>query len=123
MNAFKEDVPIFLQLRQQIEEQILARALKEEDQLKSLRVLAAEYRINPITAGNAITALVSEGVLYQKRGIGIFVAPGARDMIIRSRKGSFIRENLEPTIRLAKSYDIAKDEIIAKTNSIYGEEQ
>jgi hypothetical protein len=44
-------------------------------------------------------------------------------MIIRSRKGSFIRENLEPTIRLAKSYDIAKDEIIAKTNSIYGEEQ
>ena len=56
MNAFKEDMPIYLQLRQQIEEQILARALKEEDQVKSLRVLATEYRINPITAGNAITA-------------------------------------------------------------------
>ena len=123
MNAFKEDVPIYLQLRQQIEEQILARALKEEDQVKSLRVLATEYRINPITAGNAITALVSEGILYQKRGIGIFVAPGARETIIRSRKGSFVRESLEPTLRLAKSYDIAREEIIAKTNSIYGEEQ
>ncbi|HOH60853.1 MAG: GntR family transcriptional regulator [Candidatus Cloacimonetes bacterium] len=123
MNAFKEDMPIYLQLRQQIEEQILARALKEEDQVKSLRVLATEYRINPITAGNAITALVSEGILYQKRGIGIFVAPGARETIIRSRKGSFVRESLEPTLRLAKSYDIAREEIIAKTNSIYGEEQ
>ena len=116
-------MPIYLQLRQQIEEQILARALKEEDQVKSLRVLATEYRINPITAGNAITALVSEGILYQKRGIGIFVAPGARETIIRSRKGSFVRESLEPTLRLAKSYDIAREEIIAKTNSIYGEEQ
>ncbi|MCD8480956.1 MAG: GntR family transcriptional regulator [Candidatus Cloacimonetes bacterium] len=123
MNAFKDDVPIYLQLRQQIEEQILARALKEEDQVKSLRVLAAEYRINPITAGNAITALVSEGVLYQKRGIGIFVSQGARERIIQSRRGSFIRETLEPNLRLAKSYEIPKEEIIAKTKSIYGEDQ
>ena len=89
MNTFKDDVPIYLQLRQQIEEQILARALKEDEQLKSLRVLAAEYRINPLTAGKAITALVEEGVLYQKRGIGVFVAPEAREMIIKSRKDSF----------------------------------
>ncbi|HPF09390.1 MAG: GntR family transcriptional regulator [Candidatus Cloacimonetes bacterium] len=123
MNAFKNDVPIYLQLRQQIEEQILARALKEEDQVKSLRVLAAEYRINPITAGNALNTLVNEGVLYQKRGIGIFVSQGAREKIINSRKSSFIVETLEPSIRLAKSYDIPKEEIIAKTNSIYGEEQ
>lgn len=123
MNAFKDDIPIYLQLRQQIEEQILARALKEEDQVKSFRVLAAEYRINPITAGNAITALVDEGVLYQKRGIGIFVANGARERIIDRRKGSFIRETLEPSLRLAKSYEIPKEEIMATTNSIYGEKQ
>ncbi|MDD3103513.1 MAG: GntR family transcriptional regulator [Candidatus Cloacimonetes bacterium] len=120
MNAFTDDIPIYLQLRQQIEEQILARALKQEEQLKSLRVMAAEYRINPLTAGKAITALVDEGVLYQKRGIGIFVAPGAREKIIESRRGSFIKQTLEPALRLARSYDIPKAEIIAKTDSIYG---
>ena len=74
MKAFKDDIPIYLQLRQQIEEQILVRALKEDDRLKSLREMAAEYRINPITAGNAVNALVDEGILYHKRGIGIFVS-------------------------------------------------
>ncbi len=123
MNTFKDDVPIYLQLRQQIEEQILARALKEEQQLKSLRVMAAEYRINPLTAGKAITTLVDEGVLYQKRGIGVFVAPKAREMIIKSRRDSFILETLEPALRLAKSYDIPKEEIIDKTNDIYGGSQ
>lgn len=123
MNTFKDDMPIYLQLRQQIEEQILARALKEEEQLKSLRVLAAEYRINPLTAGKAITALVDEGLLYQKRGIGVFVAPKAREMIIKSRKDGFITETLEPALRLAKSYDIPQEEIINKTKSIYGGSQ
>lgn len=120
MKVFKDDMPIYLQLRQQIEEQILVRALKEEEQLKSLRVLAAEYRINPITASNAITALVDEGVLYQKRGIGVFVARQARELIIKRRRDSFISETLEPALRLAKSYDISKEEIITKTHNIYG---
>lgn len=116
-------MPIYLQLRQQIEEQILARVLKEEDQVKSLRILAAEYRINPLTAGKAITTLVDEGILYQKRGIGIFVAPKARELIIKSRKDSFIKDTLEPALRLARSYDIPKEEIIIKTNDIYGGSQ
>jgi len=123
MKAFKDDIPIYLQLRQQIEEQILARALKEEDRLNSLREMAAEYRINPITAGNAVNALVEEGILYHKRGIGIFVSPGAREMIIRSRKSSFVQESLVPTIKLAKGYEISREEIINKVKKVYGEEQ
>ncbi|MDD2507399.1 MAG: GntR family transcriptional regulator [Synergistaceae bacterium] len=123
MKAFKDDIPIYLQLRQQIEEQILARALIEEDRLKSLREMAAEYRINPITAGNAVNALVEEGILYHKRGIGIFVSPGARAKIIASRKNSFIQESLEPSLRLAKNYEIPKEEVISKVHSVYGEEK
>lgn len=123
MRVFKEDIPIYLQLRQQIEEQILARALNEEDRLKSLREMAAEYRINPITAGNAVNLLVDEGILYHKRGIGIFVSPGAREMIISNRRSSFIQESLEPSLRLAKSYEIPKEEVINKVKSVYGEEQ
>jgi DNA-binding transcriptional regulator YhcF (GntR family) len=123
MKAFKDDIPIYLQLRQQIEEQILVRALKEDDRLKSLREMAAEYRINPITAGNAVNALVDEGILYHKRGIGIFVSPGARESIIASRKSSFVQESLVPTIRLAKGYEISREEIISKVKKVYGEEQ
>ncbi|HCX60630.1 MAG: GntR family transcriptional regulator [Candidatus Cloacimonadales bacterium] len=123
MKTFKDDIPIYLQLRQQIEEQILARALNEEDRLKSLREMSAEYRINPITAGNAVNALVDEGILYHRRGIGIFVSPGAREMIIAKRRNSFIKDSLEPSIRLAKSYEIPRDDLINKVKSVYGEEQ
>jgi DNA-binding transcriptional regulator YhcF (GntR family) len=123
MNAFKDDIPIYLQLRRQIEEQILARALKEEDRLKSLREMAAEYRINPITAGNAVNALVDEGILYLKRGIGIFVSPGAREMIITIRKSSFVQESLVPALKLAKGYEISREEVINKVKKVYGEEQ
>ncbi|MDI3504010.1 MAG: hypothetical protein PWP64_946 [Candidatus Cloacimonadota bacterium] len=123
MKVFKDDTPIYLQLKQQIEEQILAKVLREEDRVKSLRELAAEYRINPITAGNAISILVDEGILYPKRGVGVFVAAGARDKIIKMRRDTFEQETLEPSLRLAKSYEIPKAQIISKVNSIYGEEK
>jgi DNA-binding transcriptional regulator YhcF (GntR family) len=123
MKVFNDDMPIYLQLRKHIEEQILARAVIEEEKLKSFRELAAEYRINPITVGNAINALVDEGILYNKRGIGVFVASGAREKIISSRRSSFVSETLEPSLRLAKSYEIPKREILKTINDIYGEEK
>lgn len=122
MTIFKDDIPIYLQLRQKIEEQILAETLKEGDKLKSLRLLAAEYRINPITAGNAVNSLVDEGVLFQKRGIGVFVSHGARQLIIRHRYDDFVRDTLEPAFKLAKSYEMSKEEIIEMLNEIYGED-
>jgi DNA-binding transcriptional regulator YhcF (GntR family) len=123
MKVFNDDMPIYLQLRKHIEEQILARAIKEEDKLKSFRELAAEYSINPITVGNAINALVEEGILSNKRGIGVFVASGAREKIISSRRSSFVSDSLEPSLRLAKSYEIPKREILRTINDIYGEEK
>lgn len=121
MSIFKDDIPIYLQLRQQIEEQILAETLKEGDKLKSLRLLAAEYRINPITAGNAVNALVDEGVLFQKRGIGVFVSLGARDIIIHNRYDDFIRDSLTPALKLAKSYEMPQSELNDLILKIYGE--
>lgn len=121
MTIFKDDIPIYLQLRQKIEEQILAETLKEGDKLKSLRLLAAEYRINPITAGNAVNALVDEGVLFQKRGIGVFVSLGARDIIIHNRYDDFIRDTLTPALKLAKSYEMPQSELNDLILKIYGE--
>lgn len=121
MKAFRDDLPIYLQLRRQIEEQILMRVLKEDDPVKSLRVMAQEYRINPLTAANAINALVDAGILYQKRGIGVFVSPEAREMIIASRRSSFVEETLVPALTLAKGLEIPSGDIINTVKSIYGE--
>jgi DNA-binding transcriptional regulator YhcF (GntR family) len=123
MKAFRDDLPIYLQLRQQIEEQVLMRVLKADEPVKSLRVLAQEYRINPITAANAINALVDEGILYQKRGIGVFVSPDARSKIISSRRSKFVEETLVPALNLAKGLEIPAGELISTIKKIYGEIQ
>ncbi|MFW5628061.1 MAG: GntR family transcriptional regulator [Candidatus Cloacimonadaceae bacterium] len=121
MSIFKDDIPIYLQLRQKIEEQILAGALKEGEKLKSLRLMSAEYRINPITAGNAVNALVQEGILFQKRGIGVFISEGARELIIKNRYKNFKKDTLEPALRLAKSYEMPQIELMNLILRIYGE--
>ncbi|HHV37757.1 MAG TPA: GntR family transcriptional regulator [Candidatus Cloacimonetes bacterium] len=121
MSIFKDDIPIYLQLRQKIEEQILDGALKEGDKLQSLRLMSAQYRINPITAGNAVNALVDEGILFQKRGIGVFVSEGARELIIKNRYKNFKKDTLEPALRLAKSYEMPQIELMNLILRIYGE--
>jgi DNA-binding transcriptional regulator YhcF (GntR family) len=121
MKMFKEDSPIYLQLRKHIEELILSRVLGEEAMIPSLRTMARDYNLNPITVSNAIGALVEEGVLSKKRGIGVLVSPGARELIIRSRGASFVKETLDEALRGARSLEISKEIIIERLNAIYGE--
>ena len=67
---FNEEIPLFLQIERELKEQIITGALKEEEAIPSIRVMAKEYRINPNTVSRAVTDLVNEGILYKKRGIG-----------------------------------------------------
>ena len=68
--------PIFQQIAEQIENDIIAGALPEETQVPSTNEFAAFHRINPATAGKGVNLLVDAGILYKKRGIGMFVADG-----------------------------------------------
>jgi len=117
---FNQETPIYLQLRKHIEERILSGILSDEEAIPSLRSMARDYSLNPITVSNALSALVDEGVLYKKRGLGIFVAAGARQLIIKMRSKDFISETLEPIIRSAQQLDIPKQQIIELTDTIYG---
>ena len=81
---FNLDKSIYLQIAEQIEDSILQNALEEESQVPSTNQMAALYRINPATAGKGINILVDNGILYKQRGIGMFVAAGARK---RSKRG------------------------------------
>ncbi|MDZ4182352.1 MAG: GntR family transcriptional regulator [Candidatus Cloacimonadaceae bacterium] len=123
MKIFKDDLPIYLQLRKHIEELILNRSLSEEEMIPSLRTMARDYSLNPITVANAIGALVEEGILLKKRGIGVSVAPDARALIIKSRGKSFITEILDETLRDAQNLEIPRQIIIERLNAIYGEEK
>ena len=73
-----EGRPIFVQIAEQIENSIIDGTLAEERQVPSTNELAAFHRINPATAAKGINQLVDDGILYKKRGIGMFVSPGAR---------------------------------------------
>ena len=74
--------PIFLQIAQMIRAQVLAGELAEEEQVMSTTQFATTFRINPATAAKAFAGLVDEGDLYKRRGLGMFVAPGARERLL-----------------------------------------
>ena len=120
MKIFNDDTPIYLQLRRHIEEQILDRALKEEDSIPSLRNMARDYSLNPITVANALSALVEEGILYKKRGLGFYVAQTARRMIIESRRQTFDTEVLTPALQKARQLEFTQDELNQRIQNIYG---
>ena len=75
--SLNDQALIYLQIAQMLEDDILRGVCREEEQVPSTNELAREYNINPATAVKGINLLVAEGVLYKRRGIGMFVAPGA----------------------------------------------
>lgn len=120
MKIFNDEAPIYLQLRQHIEELILEGTLQEDAAIPSIRNMARDYSLNPITVGNALGSLVDEGILYKKRGVGMFVSPDARRLIIGTRGQDFIDHKLEPVINHARQLEIPKEKITQITEKIYG---
>jgi DNA-binding transcriptional regulator YhcF (GntR family) len=96
--VIEEGKPIFMQIAEQIEDDIIAGVYPDESQVPSTNEFAAFYRINPATAGKGVNLLVDEGVLYKKRGIGMFVSTGSRDRLIAKRREAFRDEYLRPLL-------------------------
>lgn len=90
--------PLFRQIAQGIEDDIVTGRLAEEDQAPSTNEIAAYHRINPATALRGVNHLVANGVLYKKRGIGMFVAPGARDRLLAARREEFAARYVRPLL-------------------------
>lgn len=112
MAAFTEERPIFLQLAEQLEEGILSGAYPEETQVPSITEYAATYKINPATALKGMNLLVEAGLLYKKRGVGMFVTVGAKERLRRQRRERFYSDYLERVIREAKRLDLTVDQLI-----------
>ena len=106
-----ESRPIFLQIAEQIESDIISGALEEETQVPSTNEFAAYFRINPATAGKGVNLLVDEGILYKKRGIGMFVAEGARAQLVAKRRDQFSTQYVRPLIEEAAKLGISAEQL------------
>ncbi len=84
--------PIYRQLRDRVVAMILDGALKEGDPLPSVRNVAAEYRVNPLTVLKSYQQLVDDQLVEKRRGLGMFIQVGARDVLLTSERESFLKE-------------------------------
>lgn len=109
---FDESRPIFLQIAGRIENDIVSGTLQEEGQVPSTNEFAAFLRINPATAAKGINRLVDEGLLYKKRGIGMFVASGAKARVLERRREEFVQQYVQPLVHEAHKLGIESDQLI-----------
>ena len=89
---WNDSQPIYRQLRDRVVAMILDGVLNEGDPLPSVRNVAAEYRVNPITVLKGYQELVEEGLVETKRGLGMFIRPGARDLLLQAERRKFLEE-------------------------------
>lgn len=104
---------IYLQIAEMLEDDILRGVYHEEEQVPSTNELARGYNINPATAAKGINLLVADGILYKKRGIGMFVAKDARATVKEKRKSAFYDGFVTPLIREGKSLSLTGEELLA----------
>ena len=108
---FDESTPIYLQLKCEIEKAIIYGSLEEEEAVPSIRIMAKQYRLNPQTISNAISELLNEGILYKKRGIGMFVEKGAQKKLKTKTYEEFIQDDLQKIVTKSRSLGISKKEL------------
>lgn len=107
-----QEKSIYLQIAEMIETDILRDILLEEERVPSTNELAKLYAINPATAAKGVNILVDEGVLYKKRGIGMFVSAGAKEAILSRRKNEFYDNYVKKLLEEAASIGLGIEEVI-----------
>ena len=110
-SLISDDRPIFIQIAERIEDDIIEGVLLEESQVPSTNQFAAFYKINPATAAKGVNLLVDEGILFKKRGIGMFVAEGARAKVMEKRKEQFYEQYVVTMIQEAEKLGITVDHL------------
>ena len=111
IDLIDEGRPLFVQIAEMIENSIIGGTYADEAQVPSTNELAAFHRINPATAGKGLAKLVADGILYKRRGIGMFVTTGASDALRFRRREDFAKQYIEPLITEANKLGMTVDEL------------
>ena len=110
-NLLNEKKPIYEQIRDWLADQIIDETLVEDDKVPSTNEIVTFFKVNHITVSKGVTELVENGVLYKKRGVGMFVAERARDKLLEARRDGFVEEYLKPMLEEAKKLDLTEEDI------------
>lgn len=110
-NLLNEKKPIYEQIKDWLADQIIDETLVENDKVPSTNDIVTYFKVNHITVSKGVTQLVDDGVLYKKRGVGMFVAEGARKTLLQKRKKDFVEEYLKPMLEEARKLDLTEADI------------
>lgn len=120
-----DSTPIYRQIAERVRGQILRGELAADERVMSTNEVAAFFRINPATAAKAFAELVDEGLLYKRRGIGMFVHPEARELLRARRRERFLEERVVPLVEEAAALGLTLDEVgalLARAAAVQPEE-
>lgn len=109
---FNDNKSIYLQICDAMYEQILSGRPGPDERILSVREYGAEIGVNPNTVMRSYEKLTSEGIIYNKRGIGYFISPDARERVLHAQKEQFLKEELPLMVRKMKLLDISEEDLI-----------
>ncbi|MEU8547097.1 GntR family transcriptional regulator [Streptomyces roseoverticillatus] len=112
MSLLDDGGPIFAQIAAELANQIADGTPGEGERVASSNELAAFYRVNPATAARSLTVLLDEGLVEKRRGVGMFVAKGARERLVRDRRRRFTESYVRPLVVEAARLGVGLDELL-----------
>ncbi len=115
---WNEDLPIYRQLRDRVVAMILEGVLSDGDALPSVRNVAAEYRLNPLTVLKGYQELVDEGLVEKKRGRGMFINDGARTQLLKDERQRFIQKEWPRVVETINRLGLDPDDLLKDAEKI-----
>ncbi|HSC47862.1 MAG TPA: GntR family transcriptional regulator [Gammaproteobacteria bacterium] len=117
---WSDNQPIYRQLRDRVVAMILEGALKEGDPLPSVRSVAAEYQINPLTVLKGYQSLVDEALVEKRRGLGMFVKEGARRNLMKNEREQFVKNEWPQMLQRIQRLDLDVEELLKAASDSKG---
>lgn len=115
--------PIYLQIAEWLEAEILSANLKEDERIYSQYQLAEMFNINPATAAKGLNLLADENIVYKKRGLGMFVSPHAQEFILTKRRNQILTHMIRELVIEAKRLDVSENELIQMIEDAFKERE
>lgn len=110
--------PIYIQISEWLETEILSGSIAEDEKVYSQYQLAEMFNINPATAAKGLKILADENILYKKRGLGMFVSPNGKGMILRKRKNITLKQLVLELVQEAKRLNVDEQELIQMIKAV-----
>lgn len=109
---FSSEIPIYIQMAQAIEDGILNGIFNEDESIPSTTEISVKFKINPATVAKGFNLLVDEGIIYKRRGVGMFVSKGSKEILVQKRRDSFYSNYIVSLIEESRKLNISTEDII-----------